>query len=218
MTVVGARQWAILRPRPFAIAEKQTVSLTKVEVEKKFQGIPVDISGQVQDFSFIVYFTHPGREVPVEFRTPDDSRCGIVSASLDGIHLLLANARRSKKSYKEALQDFLARDVKSKTWVFHPRYELCEKEANQKLEDLEIVRRQLGADNEKRLTLTRVRTIGLENSIAGSAPATQPKRLAKFECIICHTQWRVWEPGASTCPNCRTHLYRVIKGYADDET
>lgn len=203
---------------PFTIAAKQTVSLTNVVVERNFQGIPVDITGQVKDFSFIVYFTHPGREVPFEFSAPDDSKCGIVSISLDGINLLLVNARRLQTSYKTTLQNFLARDVKSKTWVFHPRYALCEKEANNKLRDLEYEHRHVEANHRKKLKRTGLRTVRSGSSIAVIAPETQSKRLANYECIICHILWQGWDPGASKCPKCNKQLYRVIKGYADDQT
>lgn len=84
---------------PFTITEQQKVSLTNVSVEKIFMEIPVDIVGKVGDFSFVIYFYHPGREIPEILYNPVGKKCGIVSISLESTAKFFSKAQSEKYSY-----------------------------------------------------------------------------------------------------------------------
>lgn len=197
---------------PFTVTKAQSIRVTKMEIEKLFQNVPVDVCGYVEGTPFVIYFVHPGRNIPPELKIPDDSTCGIVSVSLEKLGQMFLNARKDNVTYKEILHDFLTNDPDSKTWVFHPRYKRYEAEALRKLESLEAQQLKLYPNLKKRTRPPSTANYFEEPELI--LPAThQPKKRANFECIICHIEWQDWEPGTSTCPKCGSHLYKVLKGY-----
>lgn len=202
----------------FMITVKQKIILTNVQVEYNFMGTSVDVFGGVGEFYFIIYFTHPGRDIPQTLFNPYNSKCGIVSVSLTRLPLLFRSAQNSKGTYHEILRDFLVNNTSLKKWVFHPRYKRCQQEAKNKLEK-----------QKAKLTQARRLKNEVEYNLITSTPASKngiinkpfdamPKRLAEYECIMCHTTWQDWESSGSVCPKCNTHLYRTIKRYIDSET
>ncbi len=198
---------------PYTVTPRRNVTISDIEIEKIFMGLPVDIFGHIQDYSFILYFTHPGRKVPFEFNAPDDKRCGIVSISLEPTHALFAKAKENNSSYKEELYKFLENDLKSKEWVFHPRQQYCEKLAKEQLQ-------QQIAEFVKNSTIINVRkhSIAVQPETEFTEVEKAPRKMANFECIICHTEWKGLEPSDSACQKCKTHLYRIFKGYVQEET
>ncbi len=196
---------------PYTVTPQRNVAISDVKIEKIFMGLPVDIFGHVQEYSFILYFTHPGRRVPVEFNAPNDKRCGIVSISLEPTHALFAKAKENNSSYKAELYNYLENDLKSKEWVFHPRQQHCEKLANEKIQ-------QQIAEFVKNRTVVNVRKHS--NSVQPETEVTKvenvPRKMANFECIICYSEWKGLEPSDSACPKCKTHLYRRFKGYVQE--
>ena len=97
-------------------------------------GKPVDIIGHIGEFSFIIYFTHPGRHVPAEFYHPPDAHCGILALSLEPLPALFQTAKKQQKSYLKILHHFLCNNLPSKNWVFHPRYAQRKQQAMDKLQ------------------------------------------------------------------------------------
>lgn len=193
---------------PYTITPQREVTISDIEVEKTFMDTPVDIFGHIQDYSFILYFTHPGRKVPVDFYTPDDKRCGILSMSLEPTHDLFEKVNKQNRSYREVLYNYLARDLKSKKWIFHPRQQHCEKLAKEQLQQ------QIAEINiKKRVVNDRRQSLAVKIKSGFEEVEVTPRKMANFECIICHTQWKGLEPSDSACPKCKTHLYRVFKGY-----
>lgn len=113
----------------FKITGQQRITLTQIEIDQSFLGKPVDIIGHIGEFSFIIYFTYPGRHIPGEFFNPSDSHCGILGISLNQIPALFLNAKKQNKSYLNILHRFLCINLPSKRWVFHPRYAQKKEEA-----------------------------------------------------------------------------------------
>lgn len=202
----------------FTVANQQKISITNVEVEKTFLGVPVDLYGRVKEIPFVIYFVHPGREVPSELLSPLDQKCGIVSISLIGLAGLYQGIRESGKSYQDLLYSYLANDVKSKKWVFHPRYIKCEASARkaleQKVRSLVTPRKRQKSRNKLEISTAA----GKEDLTYLKQVESKPKKLAYYECVLCDTNWEGWEPGSSVCPKCNTHLYRTLKGYVENET
>jgi Zn finger protein HypA/HybF involved in hydrogenase expression len=200
----------------FTISEQQKIILSNVQIEHDYLGIPVDVLGRVGEFSFIIYFTHPGRDVPLKFFNPHNAKCGIISVSLAELPILFRSAHISKGSYHTILHDFLLNNTSSKEWVFHPRYRRCEQDAKSKLEkqkaQLMQSRRLSNTVESDSFTPTS------ENTIIDDPVVATTKKLAVYECVMCHTTWQGWEPSGSICPKCNTHLYRTLKRYVGNET
>jgi len=204
---------------PFIVTEQQKIILSNVKVEQNLMGVPVDISGQVGTFSFIIYFTHPSRDIPETLYNPADTKCGVVSVSLGRISAVFAESRRNNGvSYQDILRDFLVNDIESKKWVFHPRYRHCEEEAKHKLKERKsqlkqphIVRRKELPD----LLDTKIKTV---LSSGDALVARASKKLASYQCVICHTVWQGAEHGGGVCPKCKTHLYSRMLGYVENKT
>lgn len=210
---------------PYSVTPPRLLMLHQVEIEKMIQGSPVDIYGTIEDYSFILYFTHPGREVPEELRNPEDERCGIVSVSLAPTYALFADAKQTKESYKEILYSFLKNEIYSKTWIFHPRQKIAMQLAKKKLQNQinTIVEKRNAAIIKRRATESSSRSRQTHNSVNEGTNITQSEYgsdldiealrvLVNYECLICHTQWQGYEPGNSVCPKCKTHLFRSNKG------
>jgi len=203
---------------PFTITEAQKVKLQKVSVEYNFLGASVDVYGQVEGYEFAIYFTHPGRTVPEKLRTLSKSKCGIISVSLEPIPALFKRTRSSAENYRAALREFLIHDTESKSWVYHPRYNECKKKAALTLER-RIAESDAYNSPQERESLPH----GIVAHVCASearADRADPalNRLATFECAICFTTWEGLEQSASPCPKCKTHLYRILKGYVNDAT
>ncbi|KAF3984382.1 MAG: competence protein CoiA [Methylococcales symbiont of Hymedesmia sp. n. MRB-2018] len=194
---------------PFVVTEQRKIILTEVEVEKTFTGPSVDIVGKVADFYFVIYFSHPGRSVPITLFNPADKKCGIISISLEPVARLFSQSKDNKESYHEVLQNFLTNHVESKRWLFHPRYEHCENEAKQKLEK-----------GKGHIEKEAVKNIDMKNVTISSVPVDtgDNNKLGNYQCVICHTSWQASNRGGNVCPKCDTHLYVSFKGYAENKT
>lgn len=194
----------------FTVTPARRIRLSNTEVEQSLSGIPVDVIGQVGDFRFVIYFTHPCRDIPVEITRPIDTHCGVVAVSLTGLPVKFRGARTSKVSYQSVLLEYLSNDMASKRWIFHPRHERLRKQAQEKLAAT-VSRLKPSSPNTYRRTLS-VSTSKI-NIPSNPDPITNEKRLAVFECVMCHSEWQDWEPGLSECPKCNTYLYRRRKEY-----
>lgn len=211
---------------PFEVAPKQVVVITEVSVEENFENIPVDIIGHVGTHSFIIYFTHPEREIPLELREPANKKCGILEIALDKTHTLFNTPNsHNQRSYKETLLSYLKNDLSSKKWIFHPRYEAIETAAKNEL------LKRVATENEKLahmfLSNTQAHsrntfeTIQPEDHVGNYydeprefSDYQEPERKpAKYECAICHVQWVGVEPGKNLCPKCKSHLYSKFLTY-----
>ncbi|RLA43916.1 MAG: hypothetical protein DRR42_21120 [Gammaproteobacteria bacterium] len=201
----------------FTVAEKQKITISNMEVERSFLGIPVDVYGLVGNFNFIIYFTHRGREIPQALRNPPDTKCGIIGVSLDRLHsIYFANVEKSTKSYLTILNNFLVNDLASKQWIFHPRFRRLEKLAKLKLAEKvkDLKPRPNFGNKESKYPFEKHADFG---RLSSELPAKKPKRLAVFECVMCAIQWQDLSPGGSVCPTCKSLLYRRKIGYADPE-
>jgi hypothetical protein len=200
----------------FTVTEQQTLALSAVEVEKTFAGVPVDVHGKVNGFSFVIYFTHPGREVPPELCSPNTSKCGIIAISLSGLSRLFGSWRESTHSYYALLSEYLENDIASKRWIYHPRYKGCREKARQELQQKALAPQRPYNVPRTIPEGSSIAPMARDNSLAIEATAQPPKRLARFECVVCHTTWQDWVPGGNACPRCDTHLYSVLKEYLDE--
>lgn len=201
----------------FNVTKQQKITITNIEIERSFLGIPVDVYGFVDDFNFIVYFTHPGREIPHELQNPSDTKCGIIGVSLDHLYsLCFVGGERSTKSYLGILNDFLMNNISAKQWIFHPRFKELEEAAKLRLADKEkSLKLQPGfIKKDSKFAFDKPIKLGRRSS---ELPPKKPKRLADFECIMCHVKWQGPHPSGSVCPECKSHLYKRFIRYADLE-
>lgn len=167
----------------FTISEQQKILLTNVQIEHNYLGIPVDVLGHIGEFSFIIYFTHPGRDIPREFYNPHNRKCGIISVSLTRLPFLFQSSRNSKGTYQTILQNFLLNNISSKEWIFHPRYRHCEQDAKIRLEK----KKSLSIQTHRRSNKIASDSSTSENTIMDKSVAATPKRRAVYECVMCHT-------------------------------
>ncbi len=188
----------------FTVSESNIIQLNDVQVEAMFDGIPVDIIGKVGDFQFVIYITHPGRKVPTELFNPLKTHCGIVSVSLNELPAKFRHVTKTGISYRSTLLKFLSKDLMSKHWIFHPRYQRSKENAQQRLNARVSEFNQMPK-------ISPAKAIGIIDRYMESK-----KRLALFECVMCHEQWQAMDPGINECPKCKTHLYSVCKEYLDE--
>ncbi|MCF7964293.1 MAG: hypothetical protein K9L79_02005 [Methylobacter tundripaludum] len=200
--------------KEFLVSKEQDIILDDLEVENTFLGVAVDLIGTIETFKFVVYFTHPERNVPDNLFNPIDSKCGVIRISLDSLQTQFKTAKSEGKTYHEVLTNFLTNDRKSKMWIYHPRFE---KTASLAIENLQKGASNLNytisyGKNKNNLNyLTQkpynYESVNLSRSHNFNSKVNQPTKLVNFECVMCKLQWEGYEAGGNQCPKCKNYLY-----------
>ena len=196
----------------FLVAKQTTIELEDVHKEAPFSNCVVDIVGKVQDFSFVVYFTHPNRPLPAELHVSDNQQSGVLEIKLDDTHHLFKEDRAGTR-HLDRLKLFLQNDLPSKSWVFHPRKASMQKAAYKRLNST-IASYQINCHSATSHS-SHGSHVSYQHNDPWLAPRNKPtappspipKRTATFECIMCNCQWQTSLPGQPTCPKCHSHLY-----------
>jgi len=197
----------------FLITESKEICLSDVEVEATFEGVPVDIVGYINGFRFVVYFTHPGRSVPQELKSVNDSHSGVIAVALDELRgTMFHRAREKNQSCQSVLTEHLSNDLSAKHWIYHPRYQSCRQKALEKL-DVKVALSR--AKNTRTRHFKSPVSSRFEVDIA---PPNITGPLVSFECLNCDVRWQGRESGGNVCPKCNDHLYsRWIKMPEENE-
>ena len=196
----------------FVVTDKKSVRIDDIEIEKEIFATVVDVYGTIDGYPIVLYFSHPGREIPIELESLSGEKCGVVEVSLGGTYSLFAGQRDGKQTYLEKLRHFLIADLSSKRWVYHPRYSSMLNRARHslKLRHEELLRHRLVEHRSPA-------TLDVEiDSVKTEANKAERKRKVRFQCLMCDTIWIGLEPGYSACPKCNTHLFGKRLGYTDD--
>ena len=181
------------------ITDARQALVEDIAIEATFGDTVVDAVGRVGDVPFVVYFTHPSRPVPTELKAgaAAHGRCGVLTIALDP--LLETFARHLKEAtgtMREMLTRFLADDVDSKAWCFHPRQAAA-------------LERALAQAAYLRETATVQAT-----PVAGMT-GHDDRRPARYECVMCKVDW-VADEYTRQCPKCGEVLFaRQFNDHAD---
>ena len=203
---------------PFTVAKAQEITLVNVELEHSILDAVVDVSGNINQFNFIIYFIHLGREVPEPLINPTDNNFGIISISLLELELLFLGVKDSNKTYQAILYDFLVSDLVSKKWLFHPWYEKSKLNAISQLEETtrikkqELYNSQIAEREIKKqlLKLSNKREEDRKNLIDNRS-----QRMANFKCLMCGSKWQGLNPGGSECPSCKNIILRTGESHVE---
>lgn len=160
----------------YVVTEEGAVRLEQIVAETRFADVIVDLKGQVGDFEFVVYFSHPGRSVPSTLAALEGVRAGVLEIDLRSLAGRFARMAKHGVTYAQLLSNFLSGDRDSKRWIYHPRHA------------------QIRADAETRLLAAIQRELEEAN------------RLIPYECLFCGTVWEGHAAGLNACLSCRTHL------------
>ena len=195
--------------KEFLVTKEQDITLDNLEVENTFSGVAVDLIGTIGSFKFVVYFTHPERNVPDNLFNPTDSKCGVIQIALDLLKNQFKTANSENKTYHEILTDFLTNDRKSKKWIYHPRFEQC---ASAAVEDLKIGASNLEytihhQNNNPHFVAKNSSIQKSHNHESINAYQDLPNKWIRFECVVCKSRWEGYEAGGNQCPKCETSLY-----------
>lgn len=181
----------------FTVTESKTISLNNIEVNKTYLGHNIDITGKVKDYSFMILLTYPNKTIPPSLIDLDDNKCGIISISLEPTKQLFADANKMNKSYKDILYSFLQTNLKSKTWIYHPKCKQAESLARQRLK-------------KKKQDCIKNYKPNINNIIADyKLPETEiSQKHVRYKCTECNHQWEALQ-NKTICPKCGNHLYTL---------
>jgi len=196
------------RTLDYLVTEARSVELEHVEVETSFADVAVDVKGKVGNFDFVVYLVHPGRTIPIELESLDGAKAGVIAIDLQGMAGSLAKVRQAGGTYSQMLGEFLAKNVASKRWVYHPRYDTMRQKAQTALarsiaREVEEVQHHLSMGN----------ALPTGRGPFPAANKNKAMRPVQCECLFCGTKWDGYDPGLNNCPKCGTHLgTRILHG------
>jgi len=192
-------------PKKLIVTDEKAVIIDDIEIEKSIYGVEVDIYGSVRGYPLILYFTHPGRNLPPDLMSPNNDQCGIVEVSLVNTYPLFVRNNKRGQSYIEKLRHLLTEDINSKRWIYHPRYKKAHAEA------LRLLEKDGNKIPQCRGNVDYWGTQGSElfsgESIAAGGKSEISKRQVVYQCVMCDSIWTGVEPGCSPCPKCNTHLF-----------
>jgi hypothetical protein len=198
------------RTLDYLVTEARSVELEHVEVETWFADVAVDVKGKVGDFDFVVYLIHPGRAVPTELESLDGAKAGVIAIDLQGMAGALARVKEAGGTYAQALGEFLAKNIGSKRWVYHPRNAMMRQKAEAEL--AESVAREV---DEMRHRLSVGKALPTQRGPLLAATKIKATRQVRCECLFCGSKWDGHDPGLNNCPKCRTHLGTRILSQQD---
>lgn len=207
----------------FTVTETKNIKLSNVEVKKSVSGKVADIVGIIGNYSFVIVFSYPGREIPMEYENPADKKCGIIEVSLDATQSLFFDTKDSDKSYQEVLYEFIKNNIDEKRWLYHPRFQEAKVQAKQRLEakkeeyinQYEQRQNKLPSFSDKSPDKVDVSlSKALNEKLYTQSPFTSQQSTIKalYQCLNCQHEWTGLKVGPRTCPRCEQYLYtRLVK-------
>jgi len=189
----------------FLVTKERSITLRDLRTDVPVNGVTVDIQGKIGNYYLAIYLTHNGRPIPESLRECANPSWGVIAISLDRTRILFRESRRRDSNYRTELIGFLADDLDSKQWVYHPRYRRAEQKALAVLKASQKLLSVQYATQEKPALKAPREVVSTRTSVV-------------FECVMCRTIWRGVEESASACPKCNTHLYRRVKQRIHDAT
>jgi len=191
--------------KEFLVTPEKVITVENILVEQTFSGVAVDIIGKIGQFDFVIYFSHPGRDVPRELLHPDNEHCGIIEVKLDALSERFMFAKVNNQKYDSILSDFLTNDKTSKCCIFHPRYAIKKEQAIKELESSENVNVING--NNKAIFTNQASKEPYDNILH-----VTNNRIVKYKCVLCNFEWEGYEAGGNICSKCNSHLYSRVIG------
>lgn len=114
--------------KKYDIAKKTTVECNDLKIDTTFNSTTVDALFTLGQHTILVYFAAPHREKSLSSEIKNNN-VGVLEISLnDAKQWLYGN--NNKGNYRKTLEKNIINDVKSKSWVNHPRIKFIEKKYN----------------------------------------------------------------------------------------
>lgn len=105
-----------------SVTKSRAIKINNIRHDAKFEKTTVDILGETGGRNFVIYFTHPGRQIPTELLSVNDGRCGIVEIKMDDWGRFFSeSAAGPEKTYSDTLFHLITKEVNTKRWIYHPR-------------------------------------------------------------------------------------------------
>ncbi|WP_164095585.1 competence protein CoiA [Serratia marcescens] len=173
------------------ITRATDVTLNGVKKECFFEGVSVDITGFVENYPLVIYFTHPGRVLPSELLEPLQQSCCILEIKLDETIKLFAKKNITCVKFIDELKVFIESNQDARRWVYHSRKVKERQKAQERLAQ-SIVNHQENQKDNNRSCRNKIKYY----------------RWQHYLCSICLNQWKAPEHEKAVCPGCkRGHLY-----------
>lgn len=168
-------------------------SLTEIEYEKSNS---YDVQVEIGNYRFYIFLDYWGRSYP---EMPVDDKAGLLLIDLDAIADSFYTHKSRPGLLKELIRELFENTSNNKRWLYHPN------------ENAARVRLQ------HRINESRgggLKFLGKPSVKPNPEPTevlqpVQPKiqRHGRFECAICHIEWRGREFSDVYCPKCKKHHY-----------
>lgn len=181
-----------------SVTESKLIIIEQIVQDAKFEKSTVDVLGKMVDRDLVIYFTHPGRQLPYELRSPEDKRCGIVEIQMNdwGSHFFHTGSEPNT-SHTETLLGLLSDDISCKRWVYHPRQEEIQKRLAEEMAETERTRKS----HFERLARERQEIQNSQQNLKNQTtrPPCIDDEIKQRRCLVCNHNWKSLIP---KCPKC----------------
>lgn len=161
------------------VTEARTIVLEDISLDTRIAEHRVDLSGVTGGYCLAFVFTHPGRNEFDHLANLDKDKTGIVAISLTGLRERFHEFKESNRPYSDILADYIASDIFSKKWIYHPRLHETEQLAQSLME---------------------------QKVAAAKKPFEQQVKLQekpmKFTCRNCKSSWTGGSSSNESCRQC----------------
>lgn len=188
------------------VTEQRQVVLNDIRIDADFAGQKVDEVGYISGYPLAIVFSHPDRCHPLQPGSLQIEKAGVLEISLEGLKEHFFQTSASKESYSDVLKAYIANDIDSKQWIFHPRYQHCKSLAKEKLSQ-EIANSRKKPST--RAPTPKARPIFDDKIFKGlniKSTWQKPKTPYEFVCKLCNTTWTGFGDEQAFCKQCRTSL------------
>lgn len=190
--------------KSYEITGQRKIELERIKLDEKFESTTVDVLGKVGDYDFIIYITHPGRDLPDSLERPTTTKCGVIQIKIDDWQKEFFHKKEQEKSYTEILINLICNETKSKSWVFHPKQDVAESKARAEYELSELQKLAHLAQLKKNSTNPKI--LSSLTSVKKSPIIKKSHVSNHYMCEICR---RSWDNSVKRCPYCG-ELHHII--------
>jgi len=104
------------------VTEQRQIVLNNISIDAEIASQRVDVLGYVSGYPLGIVFSHTDRTHALQPGALQTRKAGVIEISFEGLKERFHQSTTGNASYIDVLKDYIANDIESRQWIFHPRY------------------------------------------------------------------------------------------------